>query len=165
MNDKKYLETFQRATSKLDQKRLQKKQIEVAAGIVLDCPFLKLYKRSWASPSKDPLTATSRIFFSVWLSNAGAEEQKIFYNIHAFKLRQLKGYSIQSRKFADAFRKHFKQEKQQWPNVSVQYGPLTLMEGWLKVDLEDFLDETLELANNFLKIEYLIDETLAEFKQ
>ena len=47
------------------------------------------------------------IFFSVWI-NAGIKEHKLFYNIHALKLRQLKGYNITSRKFASDFREQFK---------------------------------------------------------
>jgi len=39
------------------------------------------------------------------------------------------------------------------------------MEGWLKINLGNFQDEILELANNFLEIEYLIDDALAKFKR
>jgi hypothetical protein len=86
------------------------------------------------------------------------------YNIHALKLRQLKGYSIESRKFADTFRGEFKDFEYKWQNVSIKFGPLTLMEGLLKINAENFQDEILELVNNFLEIEYLVDETLAKFK-
>ena len=72
---------------------------------------------------------------------------------------------IESRKFADTFRKSFKRFEHKWENVSVKFGPLTLMEGWLEIDLEDFQDIILGLANNFLEIEQLVDETLVEFKQ
>ena len=37
------------------------------------------------------------------------------------------------------------------------------MEGWLKIDIENFQDDILKLANNFLEIEHLVDETLAHF--
>jgi hypothetical protein len=161
-----YLGEFQKAVDKLDKKLLGKKKIEVA--VVLfgeDCVVLKLYKRQWTNPLQDPLTSESRIFFSVWISDSSMEERKILYNIHALKLRQLKGYSIQSRKFADIFRDSFKAFKHKWKNVSLQFGPQTLMEGWQKIDLRDFQDEILELANNFLEIEHLVDDTLAHFKQ
>lgn len=160
-----YLEKFQKAADQLDQKKLREKEIQAAVGVVLDSVFLKLYKKSWASPEQDPLTAASRIFFSIWINDAIIEEQKICYNIHAFKLRHLKGYAIQSREFADAFRNSFKLFESQWPNVSVKSGPLTLMEGWVKVDLIDFHDEILALADNFLAITHLVDDTLVKFKK
>lgn len=164
MDFKHYLDKFQKAADQLDKGLLHEKQIEVAVGVVLNSVFLKLYKKSWANPFQDPLTAESRIFFSVWINDLAIEEQKIFYNIHAFKLRKLKGYSIESRKFADTFRDSFKDFAHKWQNVSIKFGPLTLMEGWLKTDLENFQDAILEPANNFLEIEHLIDNTLAQFK-
>jgi hypothetical protein len=60
---------------------------------VLNSAFLKLYKKSWATPLQNPLTAESRIFFSIWINDSAIEEQKILYKIHAFKLRYLKGKS------------------------------------------------------------------------
>ena len=72
------------------------------------------------------------------------------YNIHALKLRQLNGYSIASRKFAESFRVRFAEFEQQWPNVSLNYGPLTLMQGWIEPDPEKMREEITALANNFL---------------
>jgi hypothetical protein len=164
MDFNNYLDKFQKAANQLNKDHLHQKQMEVAVGVVLDSVFLKLYKKSWASPSQDLLTAETRIFFSIWINDSAIEEQKILYNIHAFKLRHLKGYAIQSRKFADAFRENFKSLEPKWPNVSVKFGPLTLMEGWLKISLEDFENEILELANSFLAIAHLVDETLEKFK-
>lgn len=164
MDYKHYLSTFQKASALLDKKVLREKQLEVAVGEVLNSVFLKLYKKSWTNPSKDPLTSESRIFFSIWTNNSAIEEQKIYYNIHALKLRHLKGYKIQSRQFADIFRDSFKSVDKKWENVSVKFGPLTLMEGWLKVDPDNFQKEIVELANNFIEIEHLVDDTLAYFK-
>ena len=159
-----YLEKFQNAADEIDKKILAQKQLEVAIGLYGNSVFLKLYKNNWATPFQDPLTAESRIFFSVWINDSVIEEQKIWYNIHALKLRQLKGYRIQSRKFAEVFRSSFKDFECKWQNVSVKFGPLTLMEGWLKINPENFKDEILKLANNFFEIAYLVDEALAKFK-
>jgi hypothetical protein len=161
---KYYLNTFQKAADQLDKEVLQKKQIEVAVGEVLNSFFLKLYKNSWTNPSKDPLTSESRIFFSIWINDSAIAENKIFYNIHALKLRYLTGYKIQSRRFADSFRDRFKKIDNKWENVSVKFGPLTLMEGWIKLDDEKVQGDVLNLANGFLDVENMIDETLAEFK-
>ena len=159
-----YLEIFRNAADKIDQSVMNRKQLEVATGLYGDSVFLKLYKLSWASPSPDPLTAKSRIFFSIWMNDSAIAEQKLLYNIHALKLRQLKGYSIASRKFAESFRGRFKEFENRWPNVSLNYGPLTLMQGWIESDPEKIQEETTALANNFLELEPLIDQTLAEFK-
>jgi hypothetical protein len=159
-----YLERFQHAADQIDKKLLARKRLEVSTGLYKDSVFLKLYKKSWASPLQDPLVAETRIFFSVWINDSAIRERKLLYNIHALKLRRLKGYSIESRKFADTFRDSFRYFEHKWKNVSVKFGPLTLMEGWLKIDLGDFRDEILELANNFLEIEYLVDDALAKFK-
>ncbi len=159
-----YLEKFQKVADKLDKKLLEKKQVEVAVGIYLDSVFLKLYKRSWTNQFEDPLTSESRIFFSAWVNDSIIHEQKVFYNIHALKLRKLKGYSIESRKFADMFRAKFRPFENKWPNVSLKFGPLTLMQGWLNLNPENIQDEILGLVTNFLEIDYLIDNNLAYFK-
>lgn len=159
-----FLGGFQEVLDKLDKRSLVQKQIEAAVGEVLKSVFLKLYKKSWANPAPDPLHADSRIFFSVWISDLAIKEKKVFYNIHALKLRKLEGYSIQSRKFAEIFRDGFKRFEDKWENVRTDLGPLTLMEGWIKLDLETFQDDVLQLANGFLAIEHLIDDTLEKFK-
>jgi hypothetical protein len=164
MDFKNYLHAFQKTADQLDKIRLKEKRIEVAVGIVLNSVFLKLYKKSWANEVQDPLTSEARIFFSVWVNDSTIKDKKLFYNIHALKLRKLKGYRIESGKFATTFRTQFRNFEHQWENVSVDFGPLTLMEGWLKVDLESFQNQVSGLANNFLEIEHLVDETLAVFR-
>lgn len=159
-----YLESFQKVAKQIDQRLLHDKSIEVSVGIYLDSVFIKLYKKSWTNNPQEPLTAESRIFFSIWVNDSTIEKQKIMYNIHALKLRKFKGYSIQSRKFAELFREVFKNHSIKWQNVSVNHSPLTLMEGWVNLDLEHFQDEVLKMANNFLEIEHLIDKTLEKFK-
>lgn len=165
MNIDFYLTKFQQAAGLLDKKLLAKKQIEFAVGVYLESVFLKLYKKAWTNESQDPANAGSTIFFSIWINDATIKKQKIFYNIHALKLRKLKGYSIESRKFAEAFRAGFKKTEHTWKNVSVKFGPLTLMEGWLIVDIENFQDEMLGLVNKFLETDHLIDDTLIKFKK
>lgn len=165
IDSEKYLNTFRKAADLLDTDMFKALQIEVAVGEVLDSVFLKMYKRSWANPNEDPLRSRSRIFFSIWMNDNTIAEQKIIYNIHAFKLRYLDGYLIQSRKFADLFRSDFKQFEDQWPNVSVKLGPLTLMEGWVRLNQGDLQNQIQALANSFLEIMPLVDNTLAKFKR
>ncbi|CAI2767680.1 hypothetical protein [Flavobacterium collinsii] len=164
MNTTFYLEKFQEAADRLDQKILSEKSIEVAVGIYLDSVFIKLYKKSWSTNPDEALTSESRIFFSVWISDSDIEKQRLMYNIHALKLRKFKVYTIESRKFAEVFRKSFKTYENGWPNVTTNHGPLTLMEGWLNLDLENLQEEIVQLSNNFLEIEHLIDAAFDQFK-
>lgn len=163
MNTSFYLENFQKAADRLDQEILNEKSIEVAVGIYLDSVFIKLYKKSWSTNPDEALTSESRIFFSVWVSDSDIEKQRLMYNIHALKLRKFKVYTIESRKFAEVFRKSFKAYEDKWPNVTTNHGPLTLMEGWLKLDLENFQEDIVKLSYNFLEIEHLIDATFDQF--
>jgi hypothetical protein len=165
MNTAHYLAVFTKAADRLNKALLHRKQIEPAVGEVLDSVFLKLYKRSWLNPNEDPLTADTRIFFSVWVNDSTLSEQKLFYNIHALKLRKLKGYTIESRKFADVFRKEFKSVAKQWPNVSVKFGPLTLMEGWITIDEDNLENQITTIASQFLLLAPLVDRALTVFKR
>jgi hypothetical protein len=165
MDFKYYLNTFQQASAQRDIKALSKKEIDTSVGIVLNSVYLKLYKKAWTTPSQDPLHATSRIFFSVWVNETAIEKNKLFYNIHALKLRQLEGFSIQSRKFAEAFRHDFKKFEKDWKNVSTAFGPLTLMEGWIELDPRTLQKDIVQLTGGFLTIEHLIDRNLDKFKR
>lgn len=49
--------------------------------------------------------------------------------------------------------------------MSVAFGPLTLMEGWVPIDPGHFQHEVAGLANKFLEIAPLIDDTLGAFKK
>lgn len=165
MDLKQYIKLFREAAGEVNKNVLREKQIELAVGEVLDSVFLKLYKKSWANSPGNPLTTETRIFFSVWVNEKTLREQKIYYNIHALKLRKLKGYAIESRKFAAVFRACFEKYRDEWPNVMVDLGPLTLMEGWIEPDSEKVPEQVTLLANNFLKIAHLIDEALVQFRQ
>ncbi|SEG20915.1 hypothetical protein SAMN05421847_1742 [Halpernia humi] len=166
MNAHFYQNEFQKVANQLDKKILSKKNLEVAVvNFVEDSLVLKLYKKAWANDFENPISSESRIFFSVWISDATLKEQKILYNIHALKLRKLNGFKIESRKFADLFRAKFKVFKPQWENVSVDFGPLTLMQGWVNFNSESLENDVLKLANQFFEIEHLIEETLSNFKK
>jgi len=159
-----YLDKFNRSTKRLDRNQLDKKKLEVDVGIVLDSVFLKLYKREWTNDLNNPLNAEARIFFSIWVNDRTIRENKVFYNIHALKLRKLRGYSVLSKEFADSYRKQFKKHKTNWENVNVNFGPLTLMEGWREFTTENLESIIVKLADNFTEIDYLVDKTLKAFE-
>lgn len=124
------------------------------------CSVLKLQKASWTNDPMDRVQNTSGIFFSIWMNKESAGKNRANYNIHALKLRHLEGYSIASRDFANEFRKGFASTRNTWPNVSVNYGPLTLMQGWIEVDTNSFEEVVLVLMERFNRLSPLIDRLL-----
>lgn len=164
MNYDFYLNLFQTAAGNLDTKRLNNTGLHVYTGIVLRSIALKIYKPEWSGNPQEPLEAKSRIFFSVWVNEKTIEENKLYYNIHALKLRELNGYKITSRDFAERFRSQFKKQHNQWPNVSTDYGPLTLMEGWKELNAHTLQSDIEELIHPFFKVYPIIDKTLAHYK-
>lgn len=143
--------------------KLASNGLEANVGIYLNSACLKLYKPNWAYPPSTPVTAETRIFFSIWVTPESLLAQQLFYNIHAFKLRKFPGYRIESRKFAAAFRKRFEPYSRDWPNVRTDFGPLTLMEGSLQYTQANFDEIVMSLLLRFLCMSVIIDETLTCF--
>lgn len=165
ININSYLNKFKVLTDKLNRKILKKKQIEFKTGIWLDSVVLKLWKKSWTIKSEGDKISEASIFFSVWIEEKRIKRNQIFYNIHALKLRQLPDYLIKSREFAESFRTRFKYFQNNWPNVSMNYGPQTLMQGWIEVDLNKFDNHIFKLVNQFVEIHSIIDNLLDERKR
>lgn len=160
MNHPYYEQKFIQAISQLDQELLRTKGIGIDTGSWLESVVLRLQKKHWANKPYNKPQREAAIFFSIWLSDEGLKKNRIFYNIHALKLRQLKDYKLTAREFAASFRKQFKKFEHQWPNVSTNYGPLNLMEGWLALDEENLVNDIAMLATKFLTIDFIIDDLL-----
>jgi len=160
-----YLDKFKKSVDQLDRKLMAEKNLELYVGTYSGSVVLKLYKKQWTNDKVDPINARTRIFFSIWVNESTIKQNKIYYNIHAFKLRELKGFSVASRKFAHKFRIEFKKHLDDWKNVSVKFGPLTLMEGWNTLKVSNLEITIFSLAVNFMKIDSLIDEILKTFKK
>ena len=129
-------------------------------GFYKACSVLKLQKASWTNDPMDCVQNTSGVFFGIWINKESARKNRAIYNIHALKLRQLEGYSVTSRDFANEFRKGFASTRNTWPNVSVNYGPVTLMQGWIEVDSNSFEEGVLFLMDHFNELSPLIDRLL-----
>lgn len=155
-----YLEQFQRAVDTLDLKAFVDQQLELKVAVWFDSVVLKLQKPSWRNIGAEPFK--DGVFFSVWISDGTLAENRLHYNIHALKLRELEGYRIKSRDFADGFRAQFKVFEGQWPNVSTAFGPLTLMEGWVEFDVDHLSMDLKRLADKFLDIAFIIAGLLVE---
>jgi hypothetical protein len=127
-------------------------------GFYTNCTVLKLQKPFWTSDSMAQVRNRSGIFFSIWINPESAKESRANYNIHALKLRELKGYRITSKDFAEEFRQNF--VKKSWPNVSVDFGPLTLMEGWEEFAPGKLEEDILRMLERFHQVSPLIDHLL-----
>jgi len=160
-----YLPVFQKAAARLDKNLLTRKKLEIEVGVWLESVVLRIQKSSWANKPYERPQSDAAIFFSIWLSGKGVKENKLFYNIHALKLRQLQGYKITGRGFAAAFRKKFHPWEPHWPNVKVDLGPLTLMEGWEKLDPANMEKDIYTIAGKFLEIDMIIDHLLDSYKK
>ena len=154
-----YLEIFNRAAART-KALLDGSKIQARVGYWEESAVLKLQKRSWKNLTSDTGQNDAEIFFSVWVEEKGLEQNRAFYNIHALKLRALEGHEIQSREFADAFRTAFAAAPSDWPHVSIDYGPQTLMQGW--IDLENLENDAAVLVSRFIPLAELIDSLLDE---
>jgi hypothetical protein len=176
-----YLPEFEKAAMELDAGLLAQKGLEVEVGVWLASVVLRMHKKTWANKPFERPQADAAIFFSIWVKDKTEKPDRLFYNIHALKLRQLHGYKITSREFAADFRAGFKPFARHWPNVSVDFGPLTLMEGWLPLDAAAVADPVAAavagsaaqavagtvagLATGFLELAPLIDALLERRKK
>ncbi|TPG44099.1 hypothetical protein [Flavobacterium pectinovorum] len=70
MEFENYLSIFKKAATKINKRVLNEKGLEIAVGEVLNSVFLKLYKKSWTNSKENPLTAETRIFFSIWVNES-----------------------------------------------------------------------------------------------
>lgn len=130
-----------------------------------DCCVLKLLRPSWTNDTMDRIENRSGIFFSVWSSPESRKKNQILYNIHALKLRELKGYSISSRNFAREFRERFEPTRDTWPNVRVDFGPATLMQGWIGNEPALVEENILSLMQQFGGLSPVIDDLLESHRR
>lgn len=164
MDEHFYQQKFQEAVDTISVKDFDDAGLHLSVNLILESVALKIYKPEWASNEQSPLNAPGRIFFSVWVSEKSIKEGKLYYNIHALKLRALKAYTIPARSFAEEFRIRFEEDRENWDNVSVKYGPLTLMEGWVVLRSDHLPDDLRKLAHQFLTISPVIDEVLNKYR-
>jgi len=159
-----YLSQFESALAKYREIAAQGKSASgllYFAGPILGATALKVYKTQWASDPQNPLTSPGRIFFSVWVTDSSIKENKLLYNIHALKLRQFKNPNLTARDFAARFRARLKPHQHEWPNLSLDYGPLTLMQGWIPLNDDTLEVDIITLIQKFITLVPIIDQTLA----
>jgi len=159
-----YLHRFQNALDSLDMEPFNQNGLELKVAVWHNSTVLKIQKPNWRNNSPTDIPFQNSIFFSIWVNDDLHQQNKLYYNIHALKLRKLSAYKLESRKFAEAFRLQFKAFQSQWPNVSTSFGPLTLMEGYIKIDTGELESAIANLAHSFVSIQFIIDDLLQERK-
>jgi hypothetical protein len=135
--------------------------LTIKTGEGLGAAILKLIKPEWTTDSPSELLNTNGLFFGVWV-DAECEAKGIArYNLHAKKLRAIKGEAFAAREFARSFRAQSKDELAGWPNWSYPKGPITLFEGHFPLDAKTLHAETSMLMDRFAKLAPVLDALLA----
>lgn len=160
---KQFVPLFERAARRV-RPALRPHQLEVEAGSWLGSSALKVQKPSWTQSRAMPNEPHAGTFFSVWVEPKGLKKKQAFYNIHALRLRSLNAYELQSREFAEAFRTRFARQRAEWPNVSIDFGPQTLMQGWIPLDESRLEQDAAKLILQFVPLSELIDDLLEQRK-
>jgi len=154
-----YLEIFDRVAARV-RPVLTAREIKAHTGCWHESAVLKLQKRRWANRAPAAGPSEVGVFFSMWIDAKALKQSRVFYNIHALKLRSLEGHAIRSREFAAAFRDAFAVSASDWPHVSTDFGPQTLMQGWIALDPMRLEGDTVDLARRFVTLAPLIDSLL-----
>ena len=121
---------------------------------------LYLAKPHWTNRLDADRDSTIGIFFSIWVSPKLIEQGKFAYNIHSKQLSKLPGYKLTPRKFADEFRLAVKARVADWPDIRMDYGPSTLLQGHDNCDLSSFDDQVADRVSDFVGIHKEIDALL-----
>lgn len=121
---------------------------------------LYLAKPHWTNRFDKERESTIGIFCSVWVSPKLLEKNQFAYNIHSKALRKLPGYKLTSQKFVSDFRSLIESRVSQWPSISLDYGPTTLLQGKETCELDSFAEKVEERIFGFVDIYQHIDDLL-----
>ncbi len=126
---------------------------------------LYVAKNNWTNRFDPQRKSTVGIFFSVWVTPELLDKQEFAYNIHSKQLRKLPGYRLTSKKFANDFRELVQDRVSAWPNIRLDYGPLTLLQGRDSCRLETFAVKVKQRVTEFTGIHEEIDNLLQVSKR
>lgn len=133
----------------------------IKAGAGLGAAILKALKPAWTTDAPDQVLNTNGMFFSVWVDSACVAHRRARFNLHAKKLRTIKGETFAAREFARTFRLEASTPLQAWPSVVYPKGPITLFEGHIPLNAKTLHADTSELLDRFIDLLPLIDRMLA----
>jgi hypothetical protein len=136
--------------------------LTIKTGFGLDAAILKLLKPTWTTDGSKELLNSNGLFFSVWVDAPSEAKGIARYNLHAKKLRAIKGEAFAAREFARAFRAQCGDDLKAWPNWSYPKGPITLFEGHVPLDANTLKAETSKLMDRFAALTPMLERLLAE---
>lgn len=157
----RYLDIFGEIESR-QRDRLALHGLMTKSGHALDSAVLKVLKDHWTTSDHGALQNNNGIFFSLWVNESSIKQNIGRYNLHAIKLRELPGYRIAARDFAETFRARAKPFISQWPSLRTDFGPLTLFEGHFPLRSKGFSSDCEKLIDDFVAVAPIIDQMLAE---
>ncbi len=133
----------------------------INTGWALDAAILKLLKPSWTTDGGGQLLNSNGLFFGIWIDAACEARGIARYNLHAKKLRMIKGETFAAREFARTFRAQAQADLRGWPNCVFPKGPITLFEGFFRLDIATLKSETSALMDRFAALTPMVDRLLA----
>jgi hypothetical protein len=133
----------------------------VKAGEGMGAAILKVLKPAWTTDAPEQFLNTNGLFFSIWVDAACVAQKRARYNVHAKKLRTIKGEAFAAREFARAFRTEASGALQAWPSTVYPKGPITLFEGHIHLDQRTLEAEAGRLVDRFVELVPLIERQLA----
>lgn len=138
----------------------------VCRQLPFDAETAALYvaKPHWTNRFDERRESTSGIFFTVWVTPALIERSRLAYNVHSLKLRELQGYKLASRKFAEEFRQTVRPYVRAWPNISMDFGPLTLLQGYDNYAAKSFEPTVTRRVLDFVEVHQAIDRLIDKHK-
>ena len=156
-----YLDIFSTlAAARVDGLRAQHGLV-IKSGEGMGAAILKVLKPGWTTDPPEQFLNTNGLFFSVWVDAACVTQKRVRYNLHAKKLRNLKGEAFAAREFARVFRTEAGGALQAWPSAVYPKGPITLFEGHVHLDIRTLEAETSTLIDRVIELVPLIERMLA----
>ncbi len=155
-----YLDIFNNLKSERSAEFKAQHGLVVKCGEGLGAVILKLLKPTWTTDPAEDFLNSNGLFFGVWVDAACQTKGVARYNLHAKKLRFIKGEKFAARQFVRAFRDSA--DVHDWPNVSFPKGPITLFEGHVKLDANTLRDEASALMDRFAKLAPKLEHLLSD---
>jgi hypothetical protein len=133
----------------------------IKAGEGLGAAILKVLKPAWTTDPPELFLNTNGLFFSVWVDASCKSQKRARFNLHAKKLRSIKGEAFAAREFARTFRNDAGATLQAWPTNVYPKGPITLFEGHIHLDRRTLQMEASALIDRFVVMVPMLDRLLA----
>ncbi len=158
----KYLDIFNAVKAEREYGLNWQHKLSIKTGEGLGAALLKIIKPEWTTDAPSELLNTNGLFFSIWVDAASEARGVARYNLHAKKLREIKGEAFAAREFVRAFRAQCGDELKGWPNWSYPKGPITLFEGEVPLDVATLQTKSSDLITRFVALTPLLETVFQE---